>query len=87
MQESKALNSTYLVKSLDLLRSVFNKEHHIQLKVTYRQNEAVLEVGEVFVAFLTSVHAVLLVHHFFVAILTWTGLVQTVLFSQVHDGS
>lgn len=58
----------------------------IRLKpATYREDEAVLEVGELFVALLTAEHSVLLVHHFFVAVLAGAGLVKAVLLAQVHD--
>lgn len=53
---------------------------------TYRKNEAVLKVGELFVALLAAEHAVLLVHHFFVAVLAGAGLVEAVLLTQVHYG-
>lgn len=55
--------------------------------MTYRKDEAVLEVGELFVALLAAEHAVVLVHHFFVAFLARTGLVEAVLLTQVHNGS
>lgn len=54
---------------------------------SYRKNESIFEVGELFVALLAAEHAVLLVHHFFVAVLAGTRLVETVLFAQEHDGS
>lgn len=55
-------------------------------ELTYRKNEAVLKVGKLFVALLAAEHAVLLVHHFLVAVLAGTGLVEAVLFAQVHYG-
>lgn len=53
---------------------------------THRQDEAVLEVGELAVALLAAEHAVVLVHHLLVAVLRGAGLVQAVLLPQVHDG-
>lgn len=55
--------------------------------VTYRKNEAVLEVGELFVTLFAAEHAILLVDHFFVAVLAGTGLVKAVFLAQVHYGS
>lgn len=57
------------------------------IKVTYRKDEAVLEVGEFFIALLTAEHAILLVNHFLVAVLAGTGLVKAVFLTQVHYGS
>lgn len=57
------------------------------IKVTYRKDEAVFEVGEFFIALLTAEHAILLVNHFLVAVLTGTGLVKAVFLAQVHYGS
>lgn len=54
--------------------------------MAYREDEAVLEVGKLFVALLAAEHSVLLVHHFFVAVLAGTGLVKAVLLAQVDDG-
>ena len=56
-------------------------------KVTYRKYEAVLEVGELFVTLFTTVHAILLVHHLFVAVLARAGLVKAVFLAQVNYGS
>ena len=58
----------------------------VPLFVTHRQDEPVLEVGELFVTLLTTVHAVLLVHHLLVAVRAGAGLVQAVLLTQVHYG-
>lgn len=55
--------------------------------MTYRKDEAVLEVGELFVTLLTAEHSILLVYHFFVAVLAGTGLVKAVFLAQVHYGS
>lgn len=52
----------------------------------YGEDEAVLEVGKLFVALLAAEHPVLLVHHFLVAVLAGTGLVEAVLLAQVDDG-
>lgn len=49
------------------------------LGVTYREDEAVLEVGELFITFLAAKHAVVLVNHFFVAVLVWAGLIKAIL--------
>lgn len=55
--------------------------------VTYRENEAVLEVGKLFITLLTAVHAILLVNHFFVAVLAWAGLIKAILLAQIYYGS
>lgn len=55
-------------------------------KSSYREHKAIFEVWELFVAFLTAVHAILLVHHLLVAVFTGTGLIQAVLFSDVDNG-
>lgn len=54
--------------------------------MTYRKDEAVLEVGELFVTLFTAEHAILLVYHFFVAVLAGTGLVKAVFLAQVYYG-
>ena len=56
------------------------------LGASYREDEAVLEVGELFVALLTAEEPVLLVHHLLVAVLAGARLVQTVLLTQVYYG-
>lgn len=53
--------------------------------VTYREDKAVFEVGKLFVTLLTAEHSILLVDHFFVAVLAGTGLVKAVLLAQVDD--
>lgn len=53
---------------------------------TYWQDHAVLEVGEFTVTLLATVQSVLLVDHFLVTILSWAGLVHTVLFAKIHHG-
>lgn len=55
--------------------------------ITYREDEAVLEVGEFFVTLLTPKHAILLVNHFFVAVLARAGLIKTVFLAQKHNRS
>lgn len=61
------------------------QESEKEKPATYREDEAVLEVGKLFVALLAAEHPVLLVHHFFVAVLAGAGLVKAVLLAQVHD--
>lgn len=63
------------------------KSQRNRSRVTYRKDEAVLKVGELFVTLFTAEHAILLVYHFFVAVLAWTGLVKAVFLAQVHNGS
>lgn len=55
-------------------------------RFSYRKDESVFEVGELFVALLAAEHAVLLIHHFLVAVLAGTRLVEAVLFAQEHYG-
>lgn len=55
--------------------------------ITYREDEAVLEVGEFLVTLLTPKHAILLVNHFFVAVLARAGLIKTVFLAQKHNRS
>lgn len=55
-------------------------------RFSYRKDESVLEVRELFVALLAAEHAVLLIHHFLVAVLAGTRLVEAVLFAQEHYG-
>lgn len=46
-----------------------------------------LEIGELFIAFLAAVRAVVLVNHFFVAVLAWAALIKAILLTQIHHGS
>lgn len=55
-------------------------------RLSYREDESVFEVGELFVALLAAEHAVLLVDHFLVAVLAGTRLVEAVLLAQEHNG-
>lgn len=57
-----------------------------QCWVTYREDEAVLEVRELFVTLLASEHAILLVHHLFVAVLAWAGLIKAIFLAQINYG-
>lgn len=54
--------------------------------MSYREDESVFEVGELFVALLAAEHAILLVDHFLVAVLAGTRLVEAVLFAQEYYG-
>lgn len=65
---------------------LFQKGQESQGQVPYREHETIFEVGELFVAFLTAVHAILLVHHLLVAVFTGTSLIQAVLFTDVDYG-
>lgn len=62
-----------------------NKHTGREKGVTYREDKAVLEVRKLFVALLAAEHSVLLVDHFFVAVLAGTGLVEAVLLAQEDD--
>lgn len=62
----------YWLEEFDVL---FQKGQQSQGQVPYREHETIFEVGELFVAFLTAVHAILLVHHLLVAVFTGTGLI------------
>lgn len=63
-----------------------NKSQKFGSSVTYGKDEAVLEVGELFVALLAAVHAILFVYHLFVAVLAGTRLVKAVFLAQIHYG-
>lgn len=62
------------------------RERETEERAAYGEDEAVLEVGKLFVALLAAEHAVLLVHHLLVAVLAGTGLIQAVLLAQVDNG-
>lgn len=66
---------------------VFQKKLNIQDRESYREQEAIFEVREFFVTFLTSEHSILLVHHLLVAVFTGAGLIQAVLFTNVDYGA
>lgn len=53
-------------------------------KCTYKEQESVLKVGELLVAFLAAVQPVVLIDDFLVAVCSWTGLVQTCLLAGIH---
>lgn len=57
-----------------------------EYSVTYRKDEAVLEVGELLVTLFAAEHAIVLVYHFFIAVLARAGLVKAVFLSQIDYG-